>query len=78
MVERDVTLVEEVEEPVKAMMPQITRTIRTSDEITQLLEGPVKAAAPNIERIADLATNIAEDIVFMVDGEVIRHQPDGH
>jgi len=28
----------------------------------------------NLERIADLATNIAEDIVFIVDGKVIRHR----
>lgn len=28
-----------------------------------------------LERIADLATNFAEDVVFMVDGEVIRHRP---
>ena len=27
----------------------------------------------HLERIADLATNIAEDVVFMIDGEVIRH-----
>jgi len=27
----------------------------------------------NLERVADLATNIAEDVVFLVDGEVIRH-----
>ncbi len=28
----------------------------------------------NIERIADLATNIAEDIVFIVEGKVIKHR----
>ncbi|MFQ5700228.1 MAG: phosphate signaling complex protein PhoU [Acidobacteriota bacterium] len=30
-----------------------------------------------LERIADLTTNIAEDVVFMIDGELIRHQPPG-
>ena len=30
-----------------------------------------------LERIADLTTNIAEEVVFMVDGEVIRHQTSG-
>jgi phosphate transport system protein len=28
----------------------------------------------NLERIADLATNIAEDIVFIIEGRVIRHR----
>lgn len=32
----------------------------------------------SLERIADLATNVAEDVVFMVDGDVIRHQPGAH
>ncbi len=32
------------------------------------------SVARHLERIADLATNIAEDIVFMVEGEVIRHR----
>jgi len=27
-----------------------------------------------LERVADLATNIAEDVIFMVEGEVIRHR----
>ena len=28
----------------------------------------------NLERLADLATNIAEEIIFMEGGQVIRHQ----
>ena len=28
----------------------------------------------HLERIADLATNIAEDVEFMIEGEIIRHR----
>jgi phosphate transport system protein len=27
----------------------------------------------NIERVADLATNIGEDVVYLVEGKTIRH-----
>ncbi|MEM9353141.1 MAG: phosphate signaling complex protein PhoU [Planctomycetota bacterium] len=29
----------------------------------------------NVERIADHATNIAEDVIYLVDGEIARHRP---
>ncbi|MFH1429305.1 MAG: phosphate signaling complex protein PhoU [Candidatus Margulisiibacteriota bacterium] len=30
----------------------------------------------NIERLADLTTNIAEDVIFMVEGKVVKHHTD--
>ncbi len=33
----------------------------------------ILAVAKNLERIADHATNIAEDVVFMATGEIVRH-----
>jgi phosphate transport system protein len=34
------------------------------------------SASRHLERMADAATNIAEDVIFMVDGEVVRHRFD--
>jgi len=47
--------------------------------LTHLLEHDVSAClqliliSRNLERVADLATNIGEDVVFMVEGTTIRH-----
>jgi len=30
----------------------------------------------HLERIADYATNIAEDVIYMIDGSIIRHKPE--
>lgn len=50
----------------------MSREPSTIERAVQLL-----SVSRHLERIADLATNIAEDIVFMVEGEVIRHRVPG-
>ncbi len=46
--------------------------IRRNPEDTQPLM-KVIAVGRNLERIADCATNIAEDVIYMVDGRIVRH-----
>jgi phosphate transport system protein len=51
--------------------------------LTHMMEDPRRIGASmslflvsrNLERIADLATNIAEDVVFLVEGRNIKHNP---
>jgi len=45
--------------------------VKDASTITRAL--PLLLIARHLERIADHATNIAEDVVYMVDGQVIKH-----
>jgi len=36
----------------------------------------VNSITNNIERVADMATNVAADVIYMVEGEIIRHRID--
>lgn len=51
------------------LQDQMRREPETIERAVHLL-----STSRHLERIADLATNIAEDVIFMVDGEVVRHQ----
>ena len=46
--------------------------IRLAGENVDLML-PLIAISKHIERVADHATNIAEDAIYMVDGEIVRH-----
>jgi phosphate transport system protein len=44
---------------------------RQPEQVGPLLK--LLAVSRNLERIADLATNIAEDVIYLVEGRIIRH-----
>jgi len=54
--------------------------------VTHMLEDPKRIGgalelllvSQNLERIADLSTNISEDVVFLVEGRTIKHGAEGH
>lgn len=78
-VSRDVALafqVCETDDKVDALRHSLFRIL-----LTHMLEDPSKITgalellriSQSIERIADLATNIAEDVVYMVEGQSMKH-----
>lgn len=48
-----------------------TRMQENSDQVEPALH--CFSAARHLERIADLAENLAEEVVYMVEGEIVRH-----
>ncbi|HTF88592.1 MAG TPA: phosphate signaling complex protein PhoU [Planctomycetota bacterium] len=54
----------------EAMMKEDPETIERASQ--------TMSVSRHLERIGDHATNIAEDIVYMVEGEIIRHNQDGY
>jgi phosphate transport system protein len=49
----------------------VTYMVSDSSTIERALH--LTRVAGNLERVADLSTNICEDVIFMVKGEVIKH-----
>ncbi|HOK79925.1 MAG TPA: phosphate signaling complex protein PhoU [bacterium] len=64
------------DEIVDRLRDQITRELITymiSDPATIERALQLLRISHNLERIADLSTNISEDVVFMVEGKIIKH-----
>ena len=50
----------------------VLNKIKENPENIQQLSGILRNSY-HLERIADLSTNIAEDVIYMVEGDIIRH-----
>jgi phosphate transport system protein len=61
----------------RQMHVSIQDHIRANPErVEQLIH--MLSVSRQLERIADLATNVAEDVVYTVQGEIIRHRPESY
>ena len=66
------------DENVDALRDQVLRELimlMSSNPATIERSFQIIRISSNLERIADLSTNISEDIIFMVQGKVIKHHP---
>ncbi|MFT5320581.1 MAG: phosphate transport system protein [Pseudohongiellaceae bacterium] len=79
LVKLDVELAQEVidmddkvDEINRAMYHEVTRVARENPDRTEVAIS-LLSTSRYMERIGDLSTNIAEDVIFMVDGRVVRH-----
>lgn len=79
LVKLDVSLAREViamddkvDEINRAMYQEVTRVAKENASKTEVAIS-LLSTSRYMERIGDLSTNIAEDVIFMVEGRVIRH-----
>ena len=64
---------DEVDEMNRKVLKVVYHTIREMPEPAEALIFTLPATR-HLERTADHATNIAEDVVYKVEGDIIRHQ----
>jgi phosphate transport system protein len=72
-----ITADDEVDAMNRQMYIVIQQAIRARPEQTEALIHMLSASR-HIERIADHATNIAEDVIYMVEGAIIRHKTEDY
>jgi phosphate transport system protein len=66
---------EEVDKLTKIMLKKTINAIEKDSKRAKEYFS-LRSISKNLERIADSATNIAEDVVYLCTGEIIRHQPE--
>ena len=64
---------EDVDDMRRSIETQIEQQIEHHPDRTDCLMR-LMSVARHLERISDMATNIAEDVIYMVEGEIVRHK----
>lgn len=59
----------------KQMYNKVYEGIRKSPEHVESLIHYLSISR-HLERVADYATNICEDVIYMIEGKIVRHQPE--
>lgn len=62
-----------VDELNRQIIAELVQRMQSHPDLVEALMH-VFSASRHVERVADHATNIAEDVVYMVEGEIIRHR----
>jgi len=65
---------DDIVDDLKEQIYRVLITFMTSDPTTIKRAIHINKIASNLERIADLSTNIAEDTIYIAKGTVIKHQ----
>ncbi len=58
----------------RAIIDELRETMKRSPDLVDPCLH-LFSAGRHVERVADHATNIAEDVIYLVKGEIVRHQP---
>jgi len=57
-------------------MQELIDSLERKDRVGYLIN--LLQMSRHLERIADHATNIAEEVIYMIEGEIFRHKKDGY
>ena len=68
---------DEIDTMDRQMQLMMQNAVHTHPEQTECLMH-LRSASGHLERVADHATNIAEDVIYMIEGRIVRHKAEDY